>query len=318
MMSRFPSALRIGLAAALVAAVPRGGRAVGAEIPAPSCTTAALSRARREAATLRAAGNPTAAWERLAPFTELGCLDAPPGPDLAAREGLREAAWLVNDAYAHTTDPRFRSATAGREHCADLLGPLVGDAFRIPAWMTPALRAATVANLKECASHCVPAACTLFNANVWDAFVSERRAFTAPRCTGAAGLRLDAARCLDLQPGKAGFDFSWSGLDGIGDMEVPPRMAGEYCPALNLRRAGTASATRLTLPDASALRDTSLCCGSFTVAAKRGSAQFMISSRGPIRDCWGGTAQRAVEEIYGLEPGSDRPVLIRSNSRGLH
>ena len=278
----------------------------------PSCAAVAIASGRKAALGRRAAGDAKAAYETLRPFVDLLCLaDAPPAPNAAARRALSAYAWLVDDAFViGAALPLGKNAPT--MDCSQDLSQLADERLEPWPWMSAVLRAATIANLKACTKMCVSAGCKPFNAAVWEAHESEARTFVSRPCVGAAGQQFGTLGCLEIRPGKQGFGFTWGGT-----LEPSAETRRAFCPALYVR-AGKGAAVRLELPEKSALRDADLCCGTFAVRVKLAGQEFMIESEGSIRDCFGGTADRAIEEIYRLEPGASTPTLVRDNSAGFH
>lgn len=303
----------LGSVAAYAFLVLAGPLAARAEQPA--CEAKPITAARKTAQARRDAGDPAGAFKILKPFVDLACPIDADAPAPSARQMLSDYAWLIDDAYANGADKRFGRGQPDSEACIDLLQPLANEDLVPHKWMSPALRQATIANIKACAADCIRPSCAPFRAQVWSTYRSEDRQFRDRACAGG-GQQL-AHTCLEIRPGKAGFDFAWKG-NIKGDFATPDE-ARDFCPALYRREPGAkGAAVRLELPEASALRDGSTCCAKFGLKVKPGTDQFVIVSGEMVRDCYGGTAEQLVEEIYRLPPGAGQPILLRNNDQGVH
>lgn len=131
---------------------------------------------------------------------------------------------------------------------------------------------------------------------------------SSPRCGFGdldvmAGLPGDADRCVGISPGN-GVDLDQ--LDAQGN--APPGS----CPHLVLlERHGTqVTSTDLALGGRSMLDNPSNCCHATELATRRGphGAQLLLSSGGPARDCFGGTASVDELEVWDLTDHRLAPV----------
>lgn len=157
-------------------------------------------------------------------------------------------------------------------------------------------------------------------------FGSQKAAagFSAPRCripgyARAVGIveggRAGALRqsCLLLTRGKGRFGYE----DVDGGQSLTP---AEFCPGLVLlrqHRGGRLDKIVLELPARSRMRETSDCCGFDQVRVKRDGKglHLQLRSESPSRDCFGGSARTALEEIFLLRGA--RLTLEKDKSRDV-
>jgi hypothetical protein len=105
--------------------------------------------------------------------------------------------------------------------------------------------------------------------------------------------------CLLLTPGKGSFSY-----EDIAKIQSLP--SSEVCPSLVLtrqNRIGEIDKVRLEIPSRSRMRETSDCCGfdQMKVRLDEIGLHLQLRSKVPTRDCFGGTARTALEEIFLLK-----------------
>lgn len=117
--------------------------------------------------------------------------------------------------------------------------------------------------------------------------------------------------CLLLAAGQGRFTYE----DVERVQALPP---GEVCPNLVLlrqSRGGRLDKITLEVPGGSRLREASDCCGfdQLRVRRDRRGLHVQLRSQAPARDCFGGTARTALEEIFLLD--DTRLTLGQDKSR---
>jgi hypothetical protein len=303
-----------------------------------ACDLHNVADARREAlAQLHAAGSDKtrtadAALARLQPLVKADCLHA--GEDASGAEGappaadsLRAAteyAWMLSDASVyfmqangagHSLAERF-----GDRYCFALLAPLLTRDDQPLSWLPASLRKAVLANLQQCAVQCIQPECVPDRNAVWSSQTSQATRFERhPACAfdrHAVQLRDDV--CVDFNAGAYAHEHSDADVGNVHCVELAdqPQDASLACPSLRVltRTAGQVSVHVFPPAASSALADVSSACVISSLGVDSSGTRFALLGSG--RDCFGGTADFSVEEIYELKDG--RPVMVKNNSAGFH
>lgn len=301
-----------------------------------SCRATDLAALRRDALDARHASGKTPAvaandaLERLRPAVDAHCLDRRADDDasidpqqpparLPRRDAL-EYAWLLSDASVYFIDAnRGRNGLAGSlgdDYCFRALSPLLDENYRPVPWLPAALRSAVATNVKQCVAQCVQTSCVPDVANVWAGQHSEAGAFVQhPACPFDSRLvQLRDGVCVGFDGGAFAHAHPTSEADSFSCSSAADAKAP--CPRLFvLTRSADRSVVRTFAPlKGTALDDASVACNVDSIGVSSDGTRFALMGEG--RDCFGGTAQTAVEEIYTLKDG--QPVLLKNNTAGLH
>ncbi|MBN3794239.1 hypothetical protein [Burkholderia sp. Ac-20392] len=288
------------------------------------CRSSTITRIRQLAlADSHAPGRPAAAsmlaaYDRLEPALDAGCLDSQHGGSAGTPPLSQDAiayAWLLNDAsmYLVGAGDNAPERESGGPACIDPLQPLLGDDMRPRPGLPRRLVEAISANIRQCAAHCISPSCKPMNVSIWSAYRSESSAYTRhPACPFDTRLvQLNVNTCVGFDAGA----FSASHpSDDAGKLacDIQSSAPTARCPALVVltRDQGRNTTLRFSPGDGSALRDPSTACTVRSTGVDAGGTHFALMGEG--RDCFGGTAYSLIEEIYVLRDG--QPVLVKRNS----
>lgn len=335
-MKRTSTVLSIVCLIALLFSAP--AKAALYDIANAACDLHNVADARREAlAQLHAAGgNKTkaadAALARLQPLVKEDCLHndeaaggaEEPSPAADSQRAATEYAWMLSDASVYFMQAngmgRNLAAGLGDRYCFALLAPLLTRDEQPASWLPASLRKAVLANLQQCAAQCIQPECVPDRDAVWLSQTSQATRFERhPACAfdrHAVQLRDDV--CVDFNAGAYAHEHSYADVGNVHcvKQEDQPQDPSLACPSWRVltRTAGKVAVHVFPPAASSALADVDSACVIGSLGVDGSGTRFALLGGG--RDCFGGTADFSVEEIYELKDG--RPVMVKNNSAGFH
>lgn len=288
------------------------------------CRSGTIATIRQQAlADSHAPGRPAAAsllaaYDRLKPALDAGCLGSAHGGSTGAPPLNQDAiayAWPLNDAsmYLVGAGDNAPEREPGGPASIDPLQPLLGDDMRPRPGLPRRLVEAISANMLQCAAHCISPSCKPTNVGIWSAYRSESAAYTRhPACAYDARLvQPNTNTCVGFDVGAFSAPHP---SDDAGKLacDTQSSTSTARCPALVVltRDHGLNTTRRFSPADGSALRDPSTACTVRSTDVDASGTHFALMGEG--RDCFRSTTYSLIEEIHVVRDA--QPVLVKRNS----